>query len=576
MGKKKAFIDKKHATTYSLVYAGDDGSETEGSEGHEGEVDDTHVEESKSSGIRRVLVPVDDLGQQHQAAAPGTQGVGGGAPPAPPSWLLAKMGIREPELPVLEAGKRREILGMGFPDDGYDYTQHLREARPDTVTMVTASSSSAAGQAKEAIPFALEGGDGEGGEEISAAPDQGEENAFLSEDVKLVDARRLALKREIPEEEQEKYDLGNFPVPDPSQARHRQMERKYVSSTLSEIEQVMQELEMADERECGDLQEDFLLLATEGADEQEEDGQLEDFGGWDDEDYDYGDIPEGEELERRRRDASERAAELTKGRELMEECFDQLVDEYDHLEIGDLEDADLDQTLGPGIGAERFDGILDEFLDEKRGKEYVVYERVEDAPGPAAMAAATPEAPDQVDASVGVRVERYDLDDETRVLSGHADLELKEKTRELAMRASAEDDGGGLVGERDRIAVEVPAEETWDCESVLSLVSNLDNHPALLTSASKRNKERRPKAIPEGEEEEEDDEEEEGGLVVDAEALVRKKGETAEEKKLRKQLVKQAKREARQRKKEKKVEFKHIKMNRQQQQQQQSASIRPY
>ena len=173
-------------------------------------------------------------------------------------------------------------------------------------------------------------------------------------------------------------------------------------------------------------------------------------------------------------------------------------------------------------------------------------------------------------------MERYDLDDETRVLSGHADLELKEKTRELAMRASAEDDGGGLVGERDRIAVEVPAEETWDCESVLSLVSNLDNHPALLTSASKRNKERRPKAIPEGEEEEEDDEEEEGGLVVDAEALVRKKGETAEEKKLRKQLVKQAKREARQRKKEKKVEFKHIKMNRQQQQQQQSASIRPY
>ena len=70
MGKKKAFIDKKHATTYSLVYAGDDGSETEGSEGHEGEVDDTHVEGSTSSGIRRVLVPVDDLGQQHQAAAP--------------------------------------------------------------------------------------------------------------------------------------------------------------------------------------------------------------------------------------------------------------------------------------------------------------------------------------------------------------------------------------------------------------------------------------------------------------------------------------------------------------------------
>ncbi|QDZ24451.1 hypothetical protein HOP50_13g69900 [Chloropicon primus] len=591
MGKKKAFIDKKKATTFTLVYAGESDTEETSDEedkavsgqeqpllaaggdhandGGGQEAKQGQGQGSSSSSIRRVLVPVDEVGN----AAASMSSVP--PPPAsqPPSWLLAKMGLShlEPELPVLEEAKRKEILELGFPDDGYDYTRHLREARPDTVSMVTAAP---AAKGRGENLFALEGNEGEANVGVGIGvvddPDGEVESKNIQRDVKLVDARSHNVKAEISEEEQGKYDLGNFPVPDPSQRRHRQVGQKYVSSTLAEIEQIMEDIELQEETEFGDLQEDFLLLATEGGDEEEED---DGDGDWqregDDEATATAALSE-EEIQRLRREASLREAGTAHGREIMEECFDQLVDEYDTLEIGDLEDADLEQTQGR-FNLASFDNILDEFISDKKGKDYVVYEKVDGSKAPAA-AAADPEA-----FTEAKKVVRYDLDDETKVLSGHTDLELKEKTRELAIRTEAEDDGGGLVGERDRIAVTVKTQENWDCESVLSMVSNLDNHPALLSSASaKPRKHRNPAPIEEVAEDSE--EEEEDATVLDDGAFVRKKGETAEEKKARKQAVKQAKREARARKKEKKIEYKHIKLNKQQQQlgSQGQVSIRPY
>ena len=117
--------------------------------------------------------------------------------------------------------------------------------------------------------------------------------------------------------------------------------------------------------------------------------------------------------------------------------------------------------------------------------------------------------------------------------------------------------------------------ETWDCESVLSFASNLDNHPAVLSSSS-GSKGRRLRRSPQGRIHEDEDVGQEAVERPVEPLLTRAKGETAEDKKARKQAVKQAKRDARIRKKEKKIEYKHVKLNKQQQQHQAQASIRPY
>ena len=127
--------------------------------------------------------------------------------------------------------------------------------------------------------------------------------------------------------------------------------------------------------------------------------------------------------------------------------------------------------------------------------------------------------------------------------------------------------------------------ENWDCESVLSLRSNFDNHPGKIKSESGRRGngvgaslissteagkgtgqqatirlskhgipldyvQRHSNVANTIQEEEEEEEGEESGVREEEVVLVRQKGETAEQKKARKQAVKQLKREARATKKE--------------------------
>lgn len=134
--------------------------------------------------------------------------------------------------------------------------------------------------------------------------------------------------------------------------------------------------------------------------------------------------------------------------------------------------------------------------------------------------------------------------------------------------------------------------ERWDCESVLSLRSNLENHPGKIVEPQKRMGARgggtiklstktgmpaayaaRPnladKAIPEDQEvgEVDDESEDESGSGSDGEApsvagttmsmiAARRKGESADEKKARKAAVKEAQRASRAAKKELKTMFK--------------------
>ncbi len=106
----------------------------------------------------------------------------------------------------------------------------------------------------------------------------------------------------------------------------------------------MEEMGEIEDEEFGDLQEDFLVLATEGATEaaaredadaaaEEDAWRREQFGDdfASDEDYDYETHAPGEagaaRLASHRAEANRRELELTEGRQMMEECFDQLVDE---------------------------------------------------------------------------------------------------------------------------------------------------------------------------------------------------------------------------------------------------------
>ena len=87
MGRRKPFIDKKSATTYSLLY-----NDTE-----------------EASNIEHGPAKVD-----HAA-------------------VIAQLQGRQEEGPVLQLpeDRRRELVSLGFPDDGYDYLKHLKEGRED-------------------------------------------------------------------------------------------------------------------------------------------------------------------------------------------------------------------------------------------------------------------------------------------------------------------------------------------------------------------------------------------------------------------------------------------------------------
>ena len=92
MGRRKPFIDKKSATTYSLLYT---------------DADETGDEE-----------------------APSTASQDAGAVTSRPDHraIIAELQGWQDEAPVVQVPeeRRREIVDLGFPDDGYDYLKHLK------------------------------------------------------------------------------------------------------------------------------------------------------------------------------------------------------------------------------------------------------------------------------------------------------------------------------------------------------------------------------------------------------------------------------------------------------------------
>ncbi|EKX41347.1 hypothetical protein GUITHDRAFT_112558 [Guillardia theta CCMP2712] len=145
------------------------------------------------------------------------------------------------------------------------------------------------------------------------------------------------------------------------------------------------------------------------------------------------------------------------------------------------------------------------------------------------------------------------------------DEELREKTRALALEAGEE-------SEESLEEVEVEKKQEWDCESILSTYSNIYNRPKVIEDSKRATKillDR--KGLPvlmKGDEKAkshvtkeavEAHEEEDGETDSDDEASIctstaadlgpRRRGETAEEKKMRKEVAKQLKAQAREKKK---------------------------
>ncbi len=100
MGKSKAFIDRKQAASYSLVYRNAEaGEETS---------DRQWIESSKGVGVGR---PDSEAVQQHANGKPEV--------PYIPRWF-------QDEVDDISEDRRKELIELGFPDDGYDYLKHLR------------------------------------------------------------------------------------------------------------------------------------------------------------------------------------------------------------------------------------------------------------------------------------------------------------------------------------------------------------------------------------------------------------------------------------------------------------------
>lgn len=97
MGKAKPFINRKQAESYSLVYRNAEaGAETS---------DRQWIESSKGVGVGR---PDADAVQEQ------------GLPARQAPWWF------QDEVDEISEERRKELIELGFPDDGYDYLKHLR------------------------------------------------------------------------------------------------------------------------------------------------------------------------------------------------------------------------------------------------------------------------------------------------------------------------------------------------------------------------------------------------------------------------------------------------------------------
>lgn len=488
----------------------------------------------------------------------------------PPGHPLAWLQEDYEHEPMTEA-RRRELVELGFEDDGYDYLKHMRVLGQGNASIEGLPAGAAAAAAKS--------------EEASAmGPSVFVKAATIhapEEDVALFDASALTVMTAAEEEQEAEGLMGGVTA----FSKKKQVVKGTEQRELEELEAVMKALEDSDAEEALDeetlLLDDFVVAATSAPApaEGEEPGHHHAFeSGSDVESYDDEDEEGGSDWSSDEeggvggpgRKVPPRPgsiastywrAERTDRRNLLtvvDERFEHLALEYDETEL-DL--ADLDEELpddARGVAdVHDFENLLDEFL-EQRGRSDTAHET------------GVPYHAPQISSTIRAELEANGMDDSDAAI---AIL----RAREAIHRAEEEDDSVQGKTDLESVTYFTAPREKWDIESMASLRSNLYNHPGTITEPGTRkgaaspgmirlNKDGIPmgvlpprfvsakqEAIDEEEDDEDDSDEDEMRVLSIPE---RKKGETAEEKKARKNAVKQAKKEARVAKKELKTLYK--------------------
>lgn len=254
--------------------------------------------------------------------------------------------------------------------------------------------------------------------------------------------------------------------------------------------------------------------------------------------------------------------------------FEQTLAEYDSDEVGDLDD-ECEEIRGdrPLEGDVLLETAMDEFLEEKKDEIFME--------GTRHLAEKRRTGGSSFAALVGKQlVHASDLNDNTEHLAVHEEALLEEQLQDAnetlaspIMEPPPEEvliDGKSYFSERTR--------NPWDCESILSTYSNLDNNPVTIDSKRRRKKKKQQQvspveSLPEEEpahiklssktglpirytKEEDDYDEEDDTMVSRNRGEARNKKETKEEKKARKLAVKKEREIARIQKKMMKEAFK--------------------
>ncbi|KAI3428268.1 hypothetical protein D9Q98_006647 [Chlorella vulgaris] len=583
---KKKFIEKRSSVTYNLVFRNTD------------DVDELPqrllVDAEKGVGVGRV----DPAVAEATAAAIAASGRRY-APGHPLAWMEEEEATTGP----MSDERRRELIELGFPDDGYDYLRHVRVLGRGTTSLegATTVSSAAAAQAAAAAAAVAPNTAAPGPSVYMPAP------VVLApeEDRRLIDASRLTVMQAVQEDQAAAVMAGGVTAFSHERPRAHGVDKR----ELQELEAVMQEVEedeeYGDADGAGDLLDDFVLAATEQGPEAEgmEDGgqgQESEGGSGADSEYESeasslagsgepgaGESQAGSQGGRSGRaparpgsiastywrdERSDRKNLLT----VIDERFEHLALEYDEDEIGDLEEQG--QQIKGFADVTEFENLLDEFL-EVHGQSVAA---AHEASG--GEAAAAPRV-----SQVGREMEFFGFDDSDAAVAVQKAHEAVQRAEEEAAQEEAEQAArearGEVKQEREPAFPEPRERERWDCESVLSLRSNLDNHPGSISEPRSYRPRRRGYGSEDGGA---------GGLIrLDARGMPvgfmprrgmaggpdaadgghagsdvqeegaaatavpeRRKGETADEKRARKEAVKEAQRMARVQKKDMRSTFK--------------------
>lgn len=555
---KKKFIDKRNATTYSLVYR----SAEDGAGDGENQSDE------------RVLY--DKNAKQENAVSQESEKERYGNPL---SWLKEEEGIwggGQVGTSGLDESRRQELIELGFDDDGYDYLKHLRtlgrgQARLEVV-QEDRSNEDAGGEGKEGKIVLHVDKKKNANKETESVLDgasvfvQAPVSRAPEEDVAVFDASGLTVLQQVADENEATELMGGVTA-----FSRKQRERPRRNQDLVDVEKMMEEAEMdGDDPEGrilgdGDLLDDFIITATgiSGQDVADNDADQSDelSNTLTDDSIDWRSqegssaTDEGTHVEHRpgsiastywREERQDRKNLLS----VIDEQFEHLAVEYDEDELGYMDDK-ADEINGIA-DVHDFNHVLDEFVRDhpKRGE------------------GSNPN--DKKKIFLQEEMELYGF--------GNEDADVAIRMARQAIRRAEEvelnDDGAEKQRSYDPDIVLEAKREKWDCESILSLKSNLYNHPGTITEPARQkgtapgtirlNKhglpaDYIPKAGFTSVKPIDEDEEIECDCSLPQEFTSRKKGESLEEKKERKAAVKAAKRQARVAKKELKMIFKQEK-----------------